>query len=143
MACCLGKVRIVTWEEGSPIDTASQRFLLIPHLPGLLEPKPIPPPLKQLKQPLDGVSIHHPITLAGLRAVGIFVVGGFQEAALKTPFHQECCNSAQWVGNAIFQHRPCAPVMLTGHLVMSSGHSCGSIEAGCSHTLQQQEAKIT
>lgn len=38
---------------------------------------------------------------------------------------------------------PVPPVMLTGHLVMSSGHSCGSIEAGCSHTLQQQEAKIT
>lgn len=36
---------------------------------------------------------------------------------------------------------PCRPVplaMLTGHLVMSSGHSWGSIEAGCSHTLQQQ-----
>lgn len=33
--------------------------------------------------------------------------------------------------------------MLTGHLVMSSGHSCGSIEAGCSHTLQQQKAGIS
>lgn len=33
--------------------------------------------------------------------------------------------------------------MLTGHLVMSSGHSCGSIEAGCSHTLQQQKAEIS
>lgn len=38
---------------------------------------------------------------------------------------------------------PVPPAMLTGHLVMSSGHSCGSIEAGCSHTLQRQEAKIT
>lgn len=30
-------------------DTASQGFLLIPHLPGLLEPKPIPPPSQATK----------------------------------------------------------------------------------------------
>lgn len=40
-------------------------------------------------------------------------------------------------------YRFCATGMLTGHLVMSSGHSCGSIEAGCSHTLQQQKAEIS
>lgn len=38
---------------------------------------------------------------------------------------------------------PVPLAMLTGHLVMSSGHSCGSIEAGCSHTLQQQKAEIS
>lgn len=119
LACYRGKVRIVTWEEASPTDTASQGRLLMvtwyltPHLPRLLEPKPMPPPCQVTKTaPRWSKYPSHPITLAGLRAlsgaVGIFAEGGLQEAALKTPFHQQCCNSAQWVGNGIFQHRPCA-----------------------------------
>lgn len=38
------------------------------------------------------------------------------------------------------QYKPAILLMLTGHFVMSSGHSCGSMEAGCSQTLQQQNS---
>lgn len=46
--------------------------------------------------------------------------------------------SARWEGVSVLPGQPKrSPACgLTGHLVMSSGHSWGSVEAGCSHTLQ-------